>query len=262
MRSDHLYSYRTGMATTRFFGVLSSAAQRNGFFFSRKASCRYFTVTAPSISRHFNKPLSGSEIPRSGGIATVFRLPLIEDDKLEGLDACFVGVPIDQGATNRSGQRLAPRAIRNESVMIRPVHMNGAVPFDSIQVADIGDVPTVPYNFSRTVDIITAYYRKILAAGPVPLTLGGDHSLSLPVLRAFREHHGRPIGLIQIDAHPDLLDEMNGEKIGSLTPFRRALEEDLIDPRFMVQIGLRGTLQSADEIKEQFDWAQQKVCIF
>ena len=223
------------------------AVRRSGCFFSRNFAA---TASTNATLNRFNKPISGSEIPRSGGIATVFRLPLVQDDKLEGLDTCFIGVPIDQGATNRSGQRLGPRAIRNESVMIRPVHMNGAVPFDSIQVADIGDVPIVPYNFSRTLDMITAYYHKVLAAGPVPLTLGGNHTLSLPVLRAFRKHYGRPIGLIQIDAHADLLDEMRGEKIGSMTPFRRALEEDLVDPRFMVQIGLRGTLQSADEVKE------------
>ena len=241
--------------------VLKSVTLKNAFPVWRKMSYRYVAASLDAATSHFNKPLSGSDLPRSGGIATLFRLPLIQDDKLEGLDACFIGIPIDQGATNRSGQRLGPRAIRNESVMIRPVHMNGAVPFDSIQVADIGDVPTAPYNFSRTLDMITAYYSKVLNAGPVPLTLGGDHTLSLPVLRAVREYHGRPVGLIQIDAHADLLDEMNGEKIGSMTPFRRALEEELIDPRFMVQIGLRGTLQSAAEIKEQFEWAQQKVII-
>lgn len=255
MRSDS-ESLNTMASLARFCGAsLSSFTQRSVSF------SRHFAATASTNAtlNRFNKPLSGAEIPRSGGIATAFRLPFVQDDQLEGLDACFVGIPMDQGATNRSGQRLAPRAIRNESVMVRPVNMTGAVPFDSLQVADIGDVPTAPYNLSRTLDMITAFYRKVLAAGPVPLTLGGDHTLSLPVLRAFREHYGQPVGLIQIDAHPDLLDELNGEKIGSLTPFRRALEEDLIDPKFMVQIGLRGTLQSEDEISEQFDWAQKQV---
>ena len=242
----------------RVLTSLSSAVQRNGSPLWRNVPLRCLA----SDTKNFNKPISGSELPRSGGIATAFRLPFVQGDNIKDLDACFVGIPIDQGATNRSGQRLAPRAIRNESVMLRPVNMTGAVPFDSIQVADIGDVPTVPYNFSRTLDNITSFYRKVLDAGPVPLTLGGDHTLSLPVLRAFRQHYGRPVGLIQIDAHADLLDEMNGEKIGSLTPFRRALEEDLVDPKCMVQIGLRGTLQSENEIKEQFEWAQDQVMIY
>lgn len=212
-----------------------------------------------SPSSCFNQPLSGYDIPRSGGIATVFRLPLIQDKNYEGLDACFIGIPMDHGTSNRSGTRLGPRAIRNESVMIRPTHMNGACPFDSLQVADIGDVPIIPYNLPRTTDVITDFYRGVLEAGPVPLTMGGDHTLSWPILRAIREHHGRPVGLIHIDAHNDLHDEMNGEKIAHGTPFRRVLEEELVDPNFMVQIGIRGSIYGVDDIKNEFVWAQEKV---
>lgn len=198
-------------------------------------------------------------MPRSGGIATVFRLPLVQDGNYEGLDACFIGIPMDHGTSNRSGTRRGPRAIRDESVMMRCAHMNGACPFDSIQVADIGDVPIVPYNLPRSTDIITDYYRKVLRAGPVPLTLGGDHTLTWPILRAIREHHGRPVGLVHIDAHTDLYEEMRGEKIAHGTPFRRALQEELIDPKFMVQIGLRGSIYGSSDIKEVFEWAQNKV---
>ncbi len=197
-------------------------------------------------------------MPRSGGIATVFRLPLVQDNYAE-LDACFIGIPMDHGASNRSGTRLGPRAIRNESVMIRSVHMNGACPFDSLQVADIGDVPIIPYNLPRSTDITTDFYCKVLKAGPIPLTLGGDHTLTWPILRAIREHHGRPVGLVHIDAHTDLQDKMMGEKIAHGTPFRRALEEELVDPKFMVQIGLRGSIYGVDSIKEEYKWAQEKV---
>lgn len=212
-----------------------------------------------AIYQVYNKPLSGYVVPRSGGIATVFRLPVIQDDNYEGLNACFIGIPMDHGASNRSGTRLGPRAIRNESVMIRQTHMSGADPFDSMQVADIGDVPIVPYNLPRSIDIITDYYRKVLKAGTIPLTLGGDHTLTWPILRAIRERHGRPVGLIHVDAHTDLHKEMNGEAIAHGTPFRRALEEELVDPKFMVQIGLRGSIYGPHEIKEEHEWAQEKV---
>ena len=209
--------------------------------------------------KRFNVPISGHDLPRAGGIATVFRLPLIQNDNYEGLDACFVGIPMDHGTSNRSGTRLGPRSIRNESVMIRNAHINGACPFESIQVADIGDVPIIPYNLPRSTDIITDFYRKLLKAGPIPLTLGGDHTLSWPILRAIRDYHGRPVGLVHIDAHTDLHDEMNGEKIAHGTPFRRALEGDCIDPKFMVQIGIRGSIYGRDCIKNEYAWAQEKV---
>ena len=243
----------------RIIGAVCWAVRRSSFPSWRK---RAYHCTATILGRdgiHYNKPVSGNDMPRSGGIATVFRLPLIQDDNYDGLDACFIGIPMDHGASNRSGTRLGPRAIRNESVMIRSVHMNGACPFDSLQVADIGDVPIVPYNLPRSTDIITDYYHKVLKAGPIPLTLGGDHTLTWPILRAIREHHGQPVGLVHIDAHSDLQDEMMDEKIAHGTPFRRALEEELIDPKFMVQIGLRGSTYGVDSVREEYDWAQQKV---
>lgn len=243
------------LITGAFRRAVTLAQQRTVFLSLAGRSYHRSSATC----REYNTPLSGYEMPRSGGIATVFRLPLIQDENYEGLDACFIGIPMDHGASNRSGTRLGPRAIRNESVLIRPAHMNGACPFESIQVADIGDVPVVPYNLTRTTDIITDFYRNVLKAGPVPLSLGGDHTLSWPILRAIREHHGRPVGLVHIDAHTDLHDEMNGEKIAHGTPFRRALEEELVDPKFMVQIGIRGSIYGAHDIKEEYEWAQEKV---
>ncbi|XP_064391222.1 guanidinobutyrase-like [Halichondria panicea] len=198
----------------------------------------------------FNKPVSGYVMPRSGGIATTFRLPLHENSP-QGLDACFVGIPMDTGASNRSGTRLGPRHIRYESVLIRALSMSGTMPFDSLQVADIGDVPIVPYNIQRSCDIITDYYNNILKADCTPLTMGGDHTLTYPILRAIKEKYGA-VGLIQVDAHLDLEQEMMGEPIAHGTPFRRALDEELIDPTKMFQIGLRGSLYVEEEIQEEF----------
>ena len=135
------------------------------------------------MSERLNQPLGGNEMPRFGGPGTMMRLPA--QATAEGLDACFVGVPLDIGTSNRSGTRFGPRQIRAESALLRPYNMaTRAAPFDSLQVADIGDVPTNPYDLKKSVAIIEAAYDAILAHGCRPLTLGGDHTLTLPILRA------------------------------------------------------------------------------
>ncbi|GAF53101.1 agmatinase [Psychrobacter sp. JCM 18900] len=173
----------------------------------------------------------------------------------EGLDVAFVGVPLDIGASNRSGARLGPRQIRDESRMIRPYNVaTRAAPFESLQVADIGDVPINTFNLLKSVDIIEKFYTdKIVKHGAIPLTLGGDHTIALPILRALAKKHG-PVGMVHIDAHADINDDMFGEKIAHGTPFRRAVEENLIDGNRVVQIGLRGTGYSAEE----FDWSTEQ----
>ena len=209
------------------------------------------------LNTEFNQPKSGNELPRFGGIATMMRLPLQENNP-EGLSACFVGIPMDIGCSNRSGTRHGPRAIRQESSLLRPVNTTGAGPFESLQVADIGDVPINTYDIHKSLDIITEHYCRILKANCVPLTLGGDHTLTLPILRAMKEKHGA-VGFIQVDAHADLAVAMFGEKIAHGTPFRRALEENLINPKHMVQIGLRGGLYGPGEFHDIFEWAQKQV---
>ncbi|MHC5224978.1 agmatinase [Ignatzschineria sp. LJL83] len=205
------------------------------------------------MSQKFNQPLGGNEMPRCGGIATMMRLPT--QANAEGLDVAFVGVPFDIGASNRPGTRLGPRQIRDESRMLRPYNVaTKAAPFESLQIADIGDVPINTFNILKSMDIITEYYRdNILAHGATPLTLGGDHTIVLPILRAMKEKYG-PVGLIHVDAHADINDTMFGEKIAHGTPFRRAVEEGLLDCNRVVQIGLRGTGYSADE----FDWGTEQ----
>jgi guanidinobutyrase len=191
-------------------------------------------------------------MPRFGGPGTMMRLPA--QATAEGLDACFVGVPLDIGTSNRSGTRFGPRQIRAESALLRPYNMaTRAAPFDSLQVADIGDVPTNPYDLKKSVAIIEAAYDAILAQGCRPLTLGGDHTLTLPVLRAMRRRHG-PVGLIHVDAHADINETMFGERVAHGTPFRRAVEEELLDTGRVVQIGLRGTGYAADD----FDWPRRQ----
>jgi guanidinobutyrase len=202
------------------------------------------------VSEPFNQPLGGNEMPRFGGPGTMMRLPA--QGNAEGLDACFVGVPLDIGTSNRSGTRFGPRQIRAESALLRPYNMaTRAAPFDSLQVADIGDVPTNPYDLRKSVEIIEAAYDAILTQGCRSLTLGGDHTLTLPILRAMRKRHG-PVGLIHVDAHADVNEAMFGEPIAHGTPFHRAVEEGLLDTSRAVQIGLRGTGYAADD----FEWTR------
>ncbi|MGM9427541.1 agmatinase [Hydrogenophaga sp. MI9] len=184
-----------------------------------------------------NQPQGGNEMPRFAGRGTMLRLP--SADTPEGLDVAFIGVPLDIGTSLRAGTRFGPRSIRNESVMIRPYHMaTGAAPFDALQVADLGDVPINTYNLLASVDIIQAYYERLLPHRVVPMTLGGDHTITLPILRALAKKHG-PVGLVHVDAHTDTNDHMFGEKIAHGTTFRRAVEEGLLDCKRVVQIGQR-----------------------
>ena len=206
-------------------------------------------MTADAKHR-FNQPLGGNEMPRFGGLATMMRLPT--QDTAAGLDACFVGVPMDIGTSNRAGTRHGPRQIRAESCMLRPYGMgNGVAPFENLQVADIGDFAINTFNISATCDIITEGINGILEHGCVPLVLGGDHTLTYPVLRAVARKFG-PVALVHVDAHADTSDVMFGEKIAHGTPFRRAVEENLIIPDRTVQIGLRGTGYSPSD----YDWGR------
>ena len=199
-----------------------------------------------------NQPLGGNDMPRFAGPGTMMRLPAAET--ADGLDACFVGVPLDIGTSNRSGTRFGPKQIRAESVLLRPYNMwTRATPFDSLQVADIGDVPINTFDLKDSVRRIESFYDDILRYDVRPLTLGGDHTLSLPILRAMAKKHG-PLALLHIDAHADINSHMFGEEIAHGTPFRRAFEEGLLDADRVFQIGLRGTGYTA----EDFDWASER----
>ena len=207
------------------------------------------------MNKMLNQPLGGNEMPRFGGIASMLRLPVVDNEaELADLDAAFIGIPLDIGTSLRSGTRFGPRQIRAESVMIRPYNMaTGAAPFESLNVADLGDVPINTFNLAEAVRIIEAHYDRILAHPIIPLTLGGDHTLTLPILRSIYKKHG-PVGLVHIDAHADVNDEMFGEKVAHGTTFRRAAEEGLLDCQRVVQIGLRAQGYSADD----FNWSRRQ----
>ena len=198
------------------------------------------------------QPLGGNDMPRFGGITTFMRLP--NRSEPADLDVGIFGVPFDLGTSNRPGARFGPRGIREESVMIRPYNMaTRAAPFDSLRIDDLGDVATNAFDKDDSIARIEAFANNLLAHGLTTVAIGGDHTIVLPMLRAMKKIHG-PVGLVHVDAHTDINDEMFGEKIAHGTPFRRAVEEGLLDCDRVVQIGVRGTGYTADD----FDWSRQQ----
>ena len=203
----------------------------------------------------FNQPLGGNELARFSGPNTFMRLPQASD--LAGLDVAFLGIPMDIGTSWRSGTRFGPKQIRAESAMIRPYNMaTGAAPFDRLQVADIGDLAINTFNLADTIRIISESYDQILAHDLIPLAMGGDHTLTLPVLRAIAKKHG-PVALLHVDAHADVNDQMFGERECHGTTFRRAYEEGLIRADKVFQVGLRGTGYAATDFTEAQGWGFQ-----
>ncbi|GHF71575.1 agmatinase [Seohaeicola zhoushanensis] len=203
----------------------------------------------------FNQPISGNDLARFSGPNTFMRLPTAET--LDDLDVAVLGVPMDIGTSWRSGTRFGPKQIRAESAMIRPYNMaTGAAPFDSLQVADIGDLAINTFSLTESIRIIAESYDAILASGALPMAMGGDHSITLPILRAMAHKYG-PVALVHVDAHADVNDEMFGERETHGTVFRRAWEEELIEPTKVYQIGLRGTGYAATDFTEAQGWGFQ-----
>lgn len=199
-----------------------------------------------------NQPLSGNELARFSGPNTFMRLP--QATRLDGLDVAVVGVPMDIGTSWRSGTRFGPKQVRAESAMIRPYNMGtGAAPFDSLQVADVGDVAINTFSLSQSLEIIENSYKAILEHNVIPMGIGGDHSITLPILRAMADKHG-PLALVHVDAHADVNDDMFGEKETHGTVFRRAYEEGLIVPKKTFQIGIRGSGYAATDFTEARGW--------
>jgi agmatinase len=183
--------------------------------------------------------------PRFGQIATFMLLPHGRD--ASALDVAVVGLPYDGGTSYRPGARFGPRSIRDQSALIRPWHPVLKVqPFERLRVADWGDVDVVPISIERTQAAIERSLAEIVDAGVIPVAVGGDHSVTLPVLRAVARRRG-PVGVVHFDAHPDTWDEYFGSKFFHGTPFRRAIEEGLIDPGRMIQIGIRGPLYGPED---------------
>ena len=199
-----------------------------------------------------NQPISGNDLARFSGPQTFMRLPEVQS--AEGLDVGFIGIPMDIGTSWRSGTRMGPKQLREQSAMIRPYNIQtGAAPFDALQCADLGDVAINTFSLSESIRIITEAYAAHLKHDFIPMTLGGDHTLTLPVLRAVAAKHG-PLALVHVDAHADVNDEMFGERETHGTVFRRAYEEKIITPDKVFQIGLRGTGYTADDFTEAAGW--------
>jgi agmatinase len=187
--------------------------------------------------------------PRFGQVATFMLLPHTTD--VTAVDVALLGVPYDGGTSYRAGARFGPRAVREQSSLIRTWNPVLKVhPFERLRVADCGDVDVVPISIERTYEKIEARVDAIVAAGARPLCVGGDHSITLPILRSLARRHG-PLGVIHFDAHPDTWDEYFGSKFFHGTPFRRAVEEGAVDPRRMIQVGIRGPLYGPEDFAFQ-----------
>lgn len=189
-------------------------------------------------------PSDPQQRPRFSGLATFFRLPWVEDPA--GLDVAVCGVPFDGGVTNRPGARHGPREVRNQSSLVRRVNQaTGASPFEAMKIADIGDAWVGrPYELTGAHAEIEAFFARIHAAGARPLACGGDHSMSLPILRAIAKD--APLGMIHIDAHCDTGDNYAGSPYHHGAPFKIAVDEGLLDPRRVAQIGIRGSMYDRD----------------
>jgi agmatinase len=184
-------------------------------------------------------------VPRYAGVRTFARLPMLE--QAETADIAVLGAPFDGGTTFRAGPRFGPAAVREASLLLRPYHEQlDVAPFASLQVVDAGDAPASPIDILAAHETIRESAASLHALGARVLGIGGDHSVSLPLLRAASARHGR-LSLLQLDAHTDTWDSYFGNKVTHGTIFRRAAEEDLIDPHSSVQIGLRGSLYDADD---------------
>jgi agmatinase len=193
------------------------------------------------------QPASALSSPRFCNTGTFMRLPRLQ--KLEGLDFAIVGVPFDTASSFRTGSRFGPAAIRNISALIKPNNVNLQVNvLDNLVGADYGDINVVPGYIEPTYENIEKELQVIVDAGVIPIIFGGDHSISLPNLRAISKQHG-PVALVHFDSHADINDEVFGQKYNHGTPFRRAVEEGLIDPAHTIQIGMRGSLYDPNEHK-------------
>jgi guanidinopropionase len=206
------------------------------------------------LSDGFPQPVDAAVVPRFAGPATFMRLPLHAD--AAGLDIALVGIPWDGGTTNRAGARHGPREIRNQSSLMRRVHhVSGLEPFSVARIADVGDVSVNPIDLMDGLSRIEAGIASIVRQGAIPLAAGGDHLTTLPSIRAVSKGVGGPVGLIHFDAHSDTNDSYFGDNPYTHgTPFRRAIEEGMLDPKRFVQIGIRGSIYDPRE----HEWARDR----
>ena len=193
------------------------------------------------------QPASALSSPRFSNMGTFMRMQKV--DSAEGLDFAIAGAPFDTASSFRSGSRFGPNAIRNISAMMKPNNVIMQVNImDGLKGGDIGDFNVTPGYIHPTYQAIEEGVANILKENACPIVLGGDHSITLAELRAVAKKYG-PVALVHFDSHSDLCDEVFGQKYNHGTPFRRALEENLIDASHSIQVGMRGSLYDPDEHK-------------
>lgn len=203
------------------------------------------------------KPKDSSMSPRFVGPRTFMRLPY--ENTLENVDFLIMGVPFDTAASNRTGQRYGPQSIRDFSVLLRPYNPDQYINiFDYCSGIDYGDVDVIPGNVLKTYDQITEKLAPILNKGIIPIMMGGDHSITLGHLRAFAKKYG-PVSLVHFDSHSDTWEDYFGEKYVHGTPFRRAVEEGLVDSQKSIQVGIRGPLYGPEDIQDARDLGYQVI---
>ena len=204
------------------------------------------------MKNSFHQPVDAAKVPRFAGHATFMRLPAVES--AEGLDIAPGGTPGEGATPTRPGPRHGPREVRSASSLMRSTHhASKTEPFGISNIADVGDLPVNPIDLMDALKLIEGGMRSIVDTGALPLAIGGDHLTTLPVLRAVAK--AQPVGLIHFDAHSDTNDTYFGDNPYTHgTPFRRAIEENLIDPHRTVQIGIRGSIYAPDE----HEWALQQ----
>jgi len=196
------------------------------------------------------QPVDPAVVPRFADVATFLRTRRHETDAI--VDVGLVGVPFDLGVNYRTGARQGPAAVREASRLIRRVHpSSGISPFDICNVADLGDAPVNPMSKDKSIVMIQKFFEDLHTANIVPIAVGGDHTIPLPILRALGKD--RPLGILHIDAHADTLDELCGDKINHATFLRRVLEEGLVEAERVIQIGMRGSRFSKDDIQYGYD---------
>jgi len=194
-------------------------------------------------------PAIGGHLEPFGGITTFMRKPASR--KFDGVDVAIVGIPFDSGTSYRSGTRFGPRKIRESSLLLWGYNqVLNIAPSDRLEIIDYGDVDVVPVDIKSTNQAITNEITGILDAGVTVISLGGDHSITLPILRAFASKFG-PLAVVHFDSHPDTWDyEYPSHPYSHGTPFRRAIEENLVDPNSYVQVGIRGSTTKANDLDD------------
>ncbi len=202
------------------------------------------------------QPLNAAVVPRFAEAPTFMRTPRTDD--ASKVDIALVGVPFDLGTGFRTGARQGPAQIREMSRIIRKVNPTSRIaPFSLCSVGDMGDAPVHPFDLLDSIDKITAFFKNLAQHNISPIAAGGDHTVTLPILRCLFK--GEPFGAVHFDAHADTLDTYLGTKINHATPFRRLVEEGILDPKRTIQIGLRGTRFADDDIQYGYDMGMRIV---